>query len=171
MAIGTRLPTMPRKISVRVGSAGVIVEGNKILLVKFENENGSHYQIPGGGHQEGETLRQTATREIKEETDADVEVGRLLVVAEAAPSEVNNVYGSTHYLKLFFECKLKPGSVPKLPEKPDPNQVAVEWIQMNRLADTLVIPDIGDVLDKALTNGETTYFEDNGVAARELNQT
>ena len=102
---------MPTKRSIRVGAAGIIVQDGKILVVKFDDENGPHYNYPGGGHQEGETLRQTAAREVKEETDAEVEVGRLLVIVESAPFEVDYVYGSTHFLKFFFECKLKPGSL------------------------------------------------------------
>jgi len=57
---------------------------------------------PGDGHYEGETVRQTAAREVKEETGAGVEVGRLLFTAESMPFEVEYAYGSTHYLKLLF---------------------------------------------------------------------
>ena len=160
---------MANKRSIRVGAAGIIIENGNILLVKFNDENGPHYNYPGGGHQEGETLRQTVAREVKEETDADVEVGRLLITAESAPQEVEYIYGSTHYLKLFFECKLKQGSVPELPDNPDPNEVAVEWIPIESLAQEPVIPNIANILIKAINTGETMYFEDNGHAAKELN--
>ncbi|HIF71776.1 MAG TPA: hypothetical protein EYQ61_04405 [Dehalococcoidia bacterium] len=106
---------------------------------------------------------------MKEETDADVEVGRLLVIAESEPQEVDYIYGSTHYLKLFSECTLKPGSVPRLPYEPDPNEVAVEWIPIESLSQEPVIPNIANVLTKAINTGETMYFEDNGHAARKLN--
>jgi 8-oxo-dGTP diphosphatase len=160
---------LAKERSIRVGAAGIIIQDDKILLVKFDDENGPHYNYPGGGHQEGETLRQTAAREVKEETDADVEVGRLLFTSEAAPFEVDYVYGSTHHLKLFFECKLKPGSVPRLPNNPDPHEVAVEWIPIDQLSTTPVIPDISETLLESLKNGESTYCEDNGKAAQRLN--
>ena len=160
---------MAKKRSIRVGAAGIIIQNGKVLLVKFDDENGPHYNYPGGGHQEGETLRQTAAREVKEETDADVEVGRLLVVAESEPKEVEFIYGSTHYLKLFFECRLKPGSIPRLPDNPDPNEVAVEWVPIESLAQEPVIPNIENVVLDAINTGETIYFEDNGQAAKELN--
>ncbi len=169
---------MAKERSIRVGAAGIIIQDGKILLVKFDDENGPHYNYPGGGHHEGETLRQTAAREVKEETDADVEVevevevevGRLLFTAESAPFEVDYVYGSTHYLKLFFECNLKVGSIPRLPDKPDANEVAVEWIPLGDLAKYPVIPDISEALIQALNNGEPVYFEDDGKAAQRLNK-
>jgi ADP-ribose pyrophosphatase YjhB (NUDIX family) len=159
---------MAKERSVRVGAAGIIIQDGKILLVKFDDEHGPHYNYPGGGHQEGETLRKTAAREVKEETDADVQVGRLLVTAESAPFEVEYVYGKTHFLKLSFECTLKPGSKPRLPDKPDLYEVAVEWVSIEQLAELPVIPDISVQLIAALNDGTPSFFEDNGRASMEL---
>jgi len=161
---------LAKERSIRVGAAGIIIQDGKILLVKFDDENGPVYNYPGGGHHEGETLRQTAAREVKEETDADVEVGRLLFTAESAPFEVDYAYGSTHCLKMFFECNLKAGSIPRLPDKPVPNEVSVEWIPLGDLAKYPVIPDISEALIQALNNGEPVYFEDDGKAAQRLNK-
>jgi ADP-ribose pyrophosphatase YjhB (NUDIX family) len=156
--------------SIRVGAAGIIIENGKVLVVKFDDENGPHYNYPGGGHEEGETLHQTAAREVKEETDADVEVGRLLLIVESAPFEVDYVYGPTHYLKFFFECKLKPGSILKLPETPDPNEIAVEWLPFDSLAKELVIPDISEALPKALKRYREIFVEDEALIARKINK-
>lgn len=57
---------MTKERSVRVSAAGIIV-------------------------QDGEILRQTAAREVKEETDAEVEVERLLITAESASFKVKYV--------------------------------------------------------------------------------
>ena len=161
---------MAKQQTIRVGAAGIIIQDDKILLVKFNDENGPHYNYPGGGHHEGETLRQTAAREVKEETDGEVEVGRLLVIRESAPFEVDYVYGSTPYLKLFFECHLKPGSTPRLPDKPDPNEIAVEWVPVNDLSSYPVIPDISEELFHVLNGGVQEYFEDDGEAAKLLKE-
>lgn len=164
------MESVPNNRAIRVGAAGIIIQDGKVLVVKFDDENGPHYNYPGGGHQEGETLRQTAVREVKEETDADVEVGRLLVIVESAPFEVDYVYGPTHYLKFFFECKLKPGSIPKLPEHPDPNEVAVEWLSIDSLERELVIPDISEALPKALARDREIFIEDEALIARKINK-
>ncbi|MEE8046209.1 MAG: NUDIX domain-containing protein [Dehalococcoidia bacterium] len=160
---------MSKNRSIRVGAAGIIVRDAKILVVKFDDENGPHYNYPGGGHQQGETLRQTAAREVKEETEADIEVGRLLVVVESAPFEVDYVYGSTHFLKFFFECALRPGSNPILPQIPDPNEIAVEWVPIDSPPPVPIIPYIVETLLKAIRGDETIFVEDNAEAARKLN--
>jgi 8-oxo-dGTP pyrophosphatase MutT (NUDIX family) len=161
---------MPSKRSIRVGAAGIIVQDDKVLVVKFDDENGPHYNYPGGGHQEGETLRRTAVREVKEETDADVEVGQLRVVAESAPFEVEYAYGSTHFSKFFFECTLIPVSVPKLPEKPDPNETAVEWQPIDRQPENPIIPDIVEPLLNALQGNEVVYVEDKAELTKRINK-
>ena len=160
---------MAKERSIRVGAAGVVIRDGKILLVKFDDENGPHYNYPGGGHQEGETLRQTAAREVLEETNAEVEVGRLLVVGEAEPGRVGHVYGDIHHLKLFFECTLKPGSEPRLPDSPDINEVAVEWISIDQLSSLPLIPEFDEELLRIIESGETIHSEDDGEAARRLN--
>jgi len=156
--------------SIRVGATGIIIENGKVLVVKFDDENGPHYNYPRGGLEEGETLRQTAAREVKEETGADIEVGRLLLIVESAPFEVDYVYGPTHFLKFFFECKLKSGSVPKLPETPDPLAIAVEWLPFDSLAKELVIPDISEALPKALKRYREIFVEDEALIARKINK-
>ena len=70
----------PREYSIRVGAKAVIVRDDMILLVKYDDENGPHYNCPGGGHQSGETVRETLAREVLEETAAEVVVGDLLLV-------------------------------------------------------------------------------------------
>ena len=162
--------SMTSNRSIRVGATGIIIENGKVLVVKFDDENGPHYNYPGGGHEEGETLRQTAAREVKEETGADIEVGRLLLIVESAPFEVDYVYGLTHFLKFFFECKLKSGSAPKLPETPDPNEIAVEWLPFDSLTKELVIPDISEALPKALKRYREIFVEDEALIARKINK-
>jgi 8-oxo-dGTP pyrophosphatase MutT (NUDIX family) len=66
-------PDAPQPNSV-VPSASAIVtdELGRILLVK--RGDNTLWALPGGGHDIGETIEQTAIREVKEETGLDVEV-------------------------------------------------------------------------------------------------
>lgn len=66
-------PNAPRPNSV-VPSASAIVtdEQGRILLVK--RRDNTLWALPGGGHDIGETIEQTAIREVKEETGLDVEI-------------------------------------------------------------------------------------------------
>ena len=66
-------PNAPQPNSV-VPSASAIVtdELGRILLIK--RRDNTLWALPGGGHDIGETIEQTAVREVKEETGLDVEV-------------------------------------------------------------------------------------------------
>ena len=41
---------------IRLATRAVIVRDDAILLVAFDDENGFHYNLPGGGIEPGETL-------------------------------------------------------------------------------------------------------------------
>jgi ADP-ribose pyrophosphatase YjhB (NUDIX family) len=63
---------------VRVG--GVAVEGDRVLLHRTEHED--FWSLPGGRLEVGETAAEALVREMREEIDADIEVGGLLWVIE-----------------------------------------------------------------------------------------
>ncbi|GAA1020500.1 MULTISPECIES: NUDIX hydrolase [Amycolatopsis] len=48
--------------------------GEILLIHKVDNDL---WALPGGGHDIGETITQTAVREVKEETGLDIEIMRL----------------------------------------------------------------------------------------------
>lgn len=92
--------------NIRVSVRAVIVRAGMILLVKFNDESGPHYNYPGGGVEQGETLHAALRREVKEETNAVVEVGRMLGVYEYVPEGGSITEGECQGLGIFFECKL-----------------------------------------------------------------
>lgn len=49
----------------------IIIEGDKVLLVR---QNKGHWEFPKGHVEENETEMETAIREVKEETNIDVEI-------------------------------------------------------------------------------------------------
>ena len=144
---------------IRVGAYSVIVESGQVLLVKFDDEYGPHYNFPGGGHDPGETLPETVARETLEETTAAVNVGKLLVVTEYPPFKAGNRLGPYHKLGLFYEANLRPGDTPALPDKPDPFQVAVEWVPLVGETRFPVLPDLRPQIVTALETGEVNYWE------------
>ena len=137
----------------------MIIRDDMTLLVKYDDENGPHYNCSGGGHQSGETIRQTVAREVLEETAAVVEVGELLMVLESPPLKPDHTFLPVHHLLLFFECTVKPGSEPRFPATPDPNHTDVEWIPYSELANTWVFPDIARELETALTGARPVFIE------------
>lgn len=63
----------------KIGSAVLVELNGKFLLGKRNKKNyKDRWVIPGGGVCWGETLQQAAVREIKEETNLDIELIRLI---------------------------------------------------------------------------------------------
>ncbi|BAC13197.1 hypothetical conserved protein [Oceanobacillus iheyensis HTE831] len=54
-----------------------------ILMVKNKGSQSSYYTLPGGAVENGETLEDTAIREVKEETGLNVELDGVFAVSEA----------------------------------------------------------------------------------------
>ena len=68
---------------------GAIVHEHKILLIKHKplGEQPSFWLFPGGGIEEGETETECVQREMKEETNLDVEVIGLILDEPGFPGE------------------------------------------------------------------------------------
>jgi len=63
--------------------AGVAIKkGEKLLLIKRKKDNSTYYILPGGGVESGETPKQTAIREIKEELSIDVIIDKKIAKFE-----------------------------------------------------------------------------------------
>ena len=129
---------------IRLRSSALIIERDAVLLVEFNDENGLHYNLPGGGVEAGESLIQAVEREVFEETAVRVDVGQVAFIYEYAPHLAQARYGPVHSLTTIFECSLQNGEVPQMPEKPDQNQTGVKWIPLNQLNQVVLYPNIRD---------------------------
>ncbi|MEK5520531.1 MULTISPECIES: NUDIX domain-containing protein [Heyndrickxia] len=127
---------------IRVRACALIIENDSILLVEFQDERGLHYNLPAGGVEPNESVIEAVKREAKEEASIEVEVGPLAIVYEYAPHLNSNKFGETHSLQLMFECTIKDGFIPKLPNTPDPNQTDVKWIKLSELNEIVLFPNI-----------------------------
>ncbi|MBD2868256.1 NUDIX domain-containing protein [Paenibacillus arenilitoris] len=138
---------------VRIRCTGLIVENDAVLLIEYD-DNGIHYNLPGGGLEPGETIAEGVAREVWEETAAEVDVGPLALIYEFTPHKQSGDYGidEQHSLHLIFECALKENAVPRLPDRPDPNQSAVKWIPVAELDEILLIPNMKDQIKQYLEN-------------------
>ena len=138
---------------VRIRCTGLIIENNSVLLVEYD-DNGIHYNLPGGGLEPGETILEGVAREVLEETTAQVDVGPLALIYEFTPHKQSGDYNinEKHGLHLIFECTLKNNSIPRLPPYPDPNQSAVKWVPLEELDSILLIPNINQQIKNYIKN-------------------
>ncbi|NDU72428.1 NUDIX domain-containing protein [Actinomadura sp. DSM 109109] len=89
-------------MDVRV--TGVVIEDGRLLLLDQDTGAGRSWSLPGGKVEEGEPLADALVREMREETGADVEVGRLLYVCD-------HIRGDVHVLHVTFEARRVGGTV------------------------------------------------------------
>jgi mutator protein MutT len=94
-----------------VGVGAVVVEGGRAVVVKRASEPmKGHWSIPGGAVELGETLRQAAVREVREETGLVVEAGEVLEVFDSITRDPR---GCTrfHYVLVDFLCRRLEGEL------------------------------------------------------------
>ena len=127
-------------MSIRVGAKALIVENGRILLIEYNDASGLHYNLPGGGTDAGESVREGLGREIREETCAAAEVGDLLFVHEYEPERNQHWGGSQQKVYFIFACTLK--TRPHMPDTPDPYQTDVIWLELDRLGKVELLPHI-----------------------------
>ena len=104
--------------SILIGVGAVIEDGaGRILLVKHVPERGGFWQgkwiCPGGALEPGETIEEGIKREVKEETQLDIDLRKPLPPFDTIVSEDNTV--SLHviyidYLASLTGGELRPGS-------------------------------------------------------------
>ena len=86
------------KYNFNIRVIGILIENNKILLVKQKVSETRNWSLPGGKLEQGETLEQGIIREMKEETGLDVEVLKMLYLCDVSASS-NTLLHITFLLK------------------------------------------------------------------------
>lgn len=125
---------------VRVAAKAVIIYESRLLTVKVRDlldPTDYYYGLPGGGQRPGENLHEALLRECEEEIGVPVHVGELLFVRDyIGPNHRRAaVDGRFHQVELIFSCTLADDDVERVGEgaAPDPRQVGVRWIELERL--------------------------------------
>lgn len=87
-----------------VGVAGVVLDGDRLLLVRRGREPAKGiWSLPGGVLRLGESLKDGCAREVREETGISVEVGPLVHVAERVLRDQEGKV-EYHYVILDYLC-------------------------------------------------------------------
>jgi len=121
------------KLNSRV--RGIIIRDKKILLIHRIKDGREYYSIPGGGIEEDETSDEAIVREIKEETNINVEKYSELFNYKWFDSEKDETKDFTYYLIEKYYCdEIKLGS-PETERHCEENQYILEWHDFEKFFD------------------------------------
>jgi mutator protein MutT len=131
---------MTERERIVVTAAVIERDGAFLLTRRLDGTHlAGHWEFPGGKLHAGEALEECLAREIREELDAEVEVG-----AEVLAS-VHDYPDRSVELR-FFRCTLKSDPVPTMGQE-------MRWVALRDLP-TVQLPPADDELVQLLTGSE-----------------
>jgi 8-oxo-dGTP diphosphatase len=135
-----------------VGVGAIIIDGDRVALVKRGHAPLlGKWSIPGGVLEVGETLRNAAIREAREETGLTVEPGDLLGVFERVlPDEQGRM--KYHYVLIDFLCRRVSGD---LAAGDDADEV--RWFRREELAKLGLSRETEEVIVKGFEKCPTSH--------------
>lgn len=132
------LKLMANDQNVKLGVRAVIIQDNKILMVKHLENNQEFYIFPGGGLEKNESIFGTAEREVKEETNVQVKAEKLIYYRKFVGPES---YGAEFYILCSLVNKTDEISLGIDPEKSEPVLVGTEWVEIKKMSDFVWYPE------------------------------
>jgi ADP-ribose pyrophosphatase YjhB (NUDIX family) len=127
-----------------VGVGAVIVENGRALVVRRGTEPlKGEWSIPGGVVELGETLRQAAAREAREETGLEVEPGVVLEVVDRIMRDAERKV-QYHYVLVDFLCRRVSGEA-----RPGGDATELRWITALELEGFPIADSAAAVVRKA----------------------
>lgn len=118
----------------------IIIENKKVLLV---HQQKGHWGFPKGHIEENETEIQTALREVKEETNLDVEIDTSKRYTEKYITDTG-----TEKEVVLFIAKIIGGKI-----KAQESEISsIKWFSFEEAIDTITYPTTKKLFEKVLNN-------------------
>lgn len=118
-------------------ATAVIIKNGMILLIHRLRDGEEYFVLPGGGVEEGESIEEATTREVKEETSFDAKINKKLW---EFPNEYNGKITMHHfYLVTDFSGELKLGGEEAEQNSPE-NHFELEWHKLDKIQNLPLYP-------------------------------
>ena len=127
-----------------VGVGGIVFKDERVLLIKRKYPPGvGKWSIPGGLVRLGERLKEAVKRELKEETDIDVEPEEIIEVVERIfPDKRGKI--RYHYVIVDFLCSYLKGEA-----KAQSDALEIRWQPIERLEELRLNEELKNLIKKA----------------------
>ncbi len=111
-----------------LGVGALIIRGDCILLVERGKEPlKGYWSLPGGVVEVGETLEQAIRREVREETNLEIEIIDVLEIFERIMRDAEG-RPEYHYVLIDYLCRANDGSA-----RPASDVSQVAWVRRDEL--------------------------------------
>lgn len=121
-----------------VGVGGIILDGNRVVLIKRKYEPlANRWSLPGGSLEVGETLEDGAARELEEETGLVVEVGPVVEVFDRIQRDEGGRV-RYHFVLVDYLCRPAGGRLEANDDVSDARWVDVDALGPYQLTDKAV---------------------------------
>ena len=126
------------KKHTHIGVYGLLIEDNKILLIKKKvGPYAGTLDLPGGSFEFGETPEQTLIREFKEETNLDLEQFTL-IDTDSKVVDWHSEHGliKVHHIGIFYKITKYKNSIKKQIKTDEHNDdsLGAEFYDINKLS-------------------------------------
>lgn len=110
--------------------------------MKYADQSGEYFALPGGGQLHGETLPETLARECHEELGISVGNRGLRFVREYIGDQGESSWRDTgvHQVEFLFECEIDAGHDSIDGTHRDHTQVDVSWLPIDHIGEYRFYP-------------------------------
>ena len=145
-------PDAPRPNSIVVAASAFVVDDQERLLMIRRTDSGL-FALPGGRHELGETLTETAIRETVEETGVTIRVDGLV-----------GIFSNPHHVVAFSDGEVRQefsvcfrarpiGGTPRSSNE----STDVDWVPRDQVAGLSIHPSIRLRIEHGYAGGEPYY--------------
>ena len=137
-------------VTMKVRPAIIILQDNKILLLKYNYNGQDVYGLPGGNPDDRETLAQTLVRELQEELNIIVGVDKLAFMGEVILAEKK---------KSALHCVFWGRIISGLPETNPEHTTAAGyvWLDADELDTVSMYPNVGRYIKDLVQKGDLPH--------------